>query len=74
MPIIIEVCHTRGQNNDLKKVIGLIEDNDYGILEGFVYNYRTDEWLRYRKGDGGEATQTSYSELLGLSLGTLLNE
>lgn len=72
MPIIIEVCHTRGQKNDLKKVIRLIEDDDYGILEGFVYNYRTNEWLRYCKGDGGVATGTSFSELLSLDLAQFL--
>ncbi|MBO0934660.1 hypothetical protein [Fibrella aquatilis] len=73
MPIIIEVCHTRGQNNDLKKVIRLIEDDDYGIQEGFVYNYRTNEWLRYRKGDGGVASASSISELVGLDLAQFLN-
>ncbi|MBC7570352.1 MAG: hypothetical protein H7319_11540 [Spirosoma sp.] len=70
--VIIEVCQTRGQRNDLKKVIHLIEDNDYGILEGFVYNYKTREWLRYRKGDGGAATATSYSEVMGVDLGPMV--
>lgn len=72
MPVIIEVSHTRGQKNDLKKIIRLIEEDDYGILEGFVYNYRTNEWLRYRKDDGGIATGTSFSELLGLDLAQFL--
>ena len=71
--LIIEVCQTNGQKNDLKKIIRLIEDDDYGIQEGFVYNYRTNEWLRYRKGDGGVATTTSFSELLGLDLAQFLN-
>lgn len=62
-----------GQNNDLKKVISLIEDSDYGVLEGFVYKYRTGQWLRYRKGDGGIATPTAYSELLGLDLAQFSN-
>ena len=73
MPIIIEVCHVRGQQNDLKKVISLIEDSEYGVIEGFVYNYRTYEWLRYRKGDGGVATATSFSDLLQLDLGQFLD-
>ena len=68
VPVIIEVCQTRGQKNDLKKVIGLIDDCDYGILEGFVYNYKTHQWLRYRKGDGGQATESSFSEVLNLDL------
>ncbi|MVM39802.1 hypothetical protein GO730_22965 [Spirosoma sp. HMF3257] len=70
--IIIEVCQTNGQRNDLRKIINLIEDNDYGILEGFVYNYKTHEWLRYRKGDGGAASASSFSEVMGVDLGPML--
>ena len=70
--IIIEVCQTNGQRNDLRKIIRLIEEDDYGILEGFVYNYKTDEWLRYRKGDGGASTASSVSEVLGVDLGPFL--
>ena len=40
-PVIIEICHVRGQKNDLKKVIDLIDSDGYGILEGFVFNYKT---------------------------------
>lgn len=67
--IIIEVCQTNGQQNDLKKILWLIEENEYGILEGFVYNYKTKQWLRYRKGDGGVATESSFSEVLNVDLG-----
>lgn len=67
-PVIIEVCHTKGLKEDLKKVITLIDDALYGIQEGFVYDYRTGQWLRYRLGDGGAATPDSYSDVLGLDL------
>jgi len=70
--VIIEVCQTNGQRNDLRKVIHLIEDNEYGILEGFVYNYKTREWFRYRKGDGGAATATSWSEVMNVDLGPMV--
>ncbi len=70
--IIIEVSRGRGEKNDLWKVVQLIDHNRYGILEGFVYNYRTGDWLRYRKGEGGVATETSFSEVLGLDLGQFL--
>ena len=70
--IIIEVCQTNGQRNDLRKVINLIEDNDYGILEGFVYNYKTHEWFRYRKDDGGIATNSSVSTLMGVDMGPMV--
>lgn len=67
--VIIEVCNSRSFRYDVRKVIRLIEDEDYGILEGFVYNYITREWLRYRKGDGGAATASSYSEVMQVEMG-----
>lgn len=70
--VIIEVCHTNGLKDDLQKVIQLIDADLYGILEGFVYNYRTNQWLRYRKGDGGHTEATSFSSVLNLDLNTLL--
>jgi hypothetical protein len=66
--IIIEVSISRSQKSDVKKIIRLIEEDDYGIMEGFLYNYRTDEWLRYQKGDGGLPTASSFSVLLDLDL------
>ncbi|MBO0937485.1 hypothetical protein J2I47_13090 [Fibrella sp. HMF5335] len=72
-PIIIEVCHSKGQKEDLQKVIQLIDAELYGIMEGFVYNYKTNEWLRYCKGDGGVATTSSFSALLDLDLAQFLN-
>lgn len=73
IPIIIEICHTRGQKGDLEKVVSLIEDYPYDIQEGFVFNYKTDQWLRYRKGDQAEATETSFSEILNLDLDQFLH-
>ncbi len=70
--VIIEICQTNGEKSDLRKVIRLIEDEDYGILEGFVFNYKTLTWVRYRKGDGGQATETAFSEVLNLNLGSFL--
>ena len=72
IPIIIEICHSQGLKKDLQKVIGLVEDDYYGIREGFVYNYKTGSWFRYRFGDGGVATESSYSEILKLDLDTFL--
>lgn len=73
IPVIIEVCHTRGLKGDLEKVVSLIEDYPYDIQEGFVYNYRTGQWYRYRQGDQAVATETSYSEVLALDLNQFLN-
>lgn len=49
--IIIEITQPRTVSRDRQKIIYLIEEADYGVLEGFVHNYKTREWLRYRKGD-----------------------
>ena len=70
--IIIEVCQTRGLTADLDKVIRLTDGGLYGILEGFVYNYKTQQWLRYRVGNGGLTEPTSFSEVLQLDLNAFL--
>ncbi|MGF7218013.1 Uma2 family endonuclease [Spirosoma lacussanchae] len=70
--IVIEVAQPRSANRDLHKIINLIEDDDYGILEGFVYNYYSGEWLRYCKGDGGVAISSSFSPLMNVDLGPML--
>lgn len=70
--VIVEVCQNNGLKHDTSKVIKLIEDNEYGILEGFVFNYKTQQWLRYRLGDGGVATNSSFSEVLQVDLSTFV--
>ncbi len=70
--LIIEICQTNGLKADLDKVVRLIDGDLYGILEGFVYNYKTNQWLRYRKGDGGFTTASSYSDIIGLNLNDFL--
>lgn len=67
--VIIEVCQNSGLKHDISKVIRLIDDNEYGILEGFVFNYKTQQWLRYREGDGGVATESPFSKVLNLDFG-----
>ncbi len=70
--VIIEVCQTRGAKADLSKVIQLIDNELYAIQEGFVYDYKTQQWLRYQLGDGGAATASSVSVVLGLDLNQFL--
>lgn len=71
-PVIIEICHTDGLKGDLRKVIQLVDEDLYGIQEGFIYDYRTHKWLRYRFGDGGLTTESSFSEILNLDLNEFL--
>ena len=70
--VIIEVCQTRAIRADVEKVIRLIEGKLYGIEEGFIYNYKTGQWLRYRLGDNGEAIESSFSLTLNLDLAKFL--
>ncbi len=67
-PIIIEVCHSSGLRNDIKKVIRLIDDYDYGVEEGFLYDYVAKQWQRYRKGQVEPEVGVSFSEVLQLDL------
>jgi Uma2 family endonuclease len=71
-PIIIEVCHPNGVNNDLKKIIKLIDANDFGIEEGFIYDYERGLWLNYQKGIGQVFDKPSFSTILGMDLASLL--
>lgn len=71
-PVVIEVCHTDGLRKDLKKVILLLDSDDYGIEEGFVYDYIALQWYRYRRGDGGLTTESSFSDILQLDLNSFL--
>ena len=71
-PIIIEICHTSGLRNDAKKIIRLINEFDYGIQEGFLYDYVNHQWQRYRKGQGEMEAEVSFSEVLQLDLNGFL--
>lgn len=71
-PIIIEICHPNGVNNDLKKIIKLIDANDYGIKEGFIYDYERGLWSKYQKDLGQLFENPSYSSILEMDLATLL--
>jgi Uma2 family endonuclease len=71
-PIIIEVCHPNGVNNDFKKIIKLIDANDFGIEEGFIYDYERGLWLKYQKGVGQITESPSFSSILNMDLASLL--
>lgn len=71
-PIIIEICHPNGINNDLKKLKKLIDDNDYGIEEGFIYDYERSIWIKYTKLNGLISNNSSFSEILNMDLALLL--
>lgn len=73
-PVIIEVCHPNGVKNDFKKVQKLIEDFDYGTIEGFVYDYVNNSWQKYTKGQGAQTENPSFSDVLHIDLASLLKK
>ncbi|QDK77956.1 hypothetical protein EXU85_04865 [Spirosoma sp. KCTC 42546] len=70
--VIVEVCQNTGLKHDIGKIIRLIDSAEFGIQEGFVFNYKTQQWYRYRFGDGGLTTESSFSDILQLDLNTFL--
>lgn len=74
VPVIIEVATHFGARTDLKKLHRLIEETEYGILEGFVYDFETQTWLKYSKGKRESVENSSWSDVLKVDLGELVRE
>ncbi len=70
--VIIEVTHSTGVADDFDKVIYLIDERNYGVIEGFVYNYKTGQWFKYKKGEGKITECPSFCETIGYDLNELL--
>jgi Uma2 family endonuclease len=71
-PVIIEITHTNGVKNDLKKLRSLMEETEYGIVEGFVYDYKRNQWHKYHRDKGDITDAPSFCEAIQLDLATLL--
>jgi len=71
-PVIIEVTRTGMVQTDMKKVRILIDSRDYGIEEGFVYDYKRNEWHKYHRDKGDITDRPSFCEAINLDLATLL--
>jgi Uma2 family endonuclease len=58
--VLIEVSGNTGARRDFEKVKQLVQE--YSVPEGFVVNYDTSKWMKYKL-ESGEDTQTpSYCE------------
>jgi hypothetical protein len=71
-PVIIEITHSTGIRGDFLKVQRLIDSQYYGIQEGFVYDYKRNEWHKYKLGIGDITDRPSFCEAINLDLTTLL--
>jgi hypothetical protein len=72
VPVIIEITRSGAVHKDLKKVQQLIQSDDYGIVEGFVYDYNLHKWHKYHRDKGVVTDNPSFCEALNLDLATLL--
>lgn len=70
--VIIEITRTKSTKADFKKIKQLIDDDDYGIEEGFVYDYKLNQWHKYKRGEGVITDHPSFCEAINLDLATLL--
>ena len=68
--VIIEISGNTGARRDFEKVKQLVEE--YGVPEGFVYNYDTGQWRKYRLGQGEDREKPAYSDEIGCDLGALV--
>jgi Uma2 family endonuclease len=71
VPVIIEVATNRGWRTDFSKMKRLIDETEYGIQEGFVFNFEKGEWHRYSK-TVGTMEEGATSDILGIDLKSLM--
>jgi hypothetical protein len=71
-PVIVEITHTDGVRKDVFKIQQLIDQGFYGIVEGFVYDYKRNQWYKYALGRGLITDAPSFCEAIQLDLATLL--
>lgn len=69
--VIIEICQTKGLRHDLNKVSRILDENEYGVVEGFVFDYKTQRWYKFRQGVAAPEN-SSYSDVLRLDLNSFL--
>jgi Uma2 family endonuclease len=68
--VIIEVSTSAGAKRDFDKLVELMRD--YGIEEGFVYNYSAGIWRKYRLDTGEVLQNPSFCDTINLDLNDFL--
>ncbi|MFM8743338.1 MAG: hypothetical protein ACKODM_08455 [Cytophagales bacterium] len=68
--LLIEVTHSSGVKKDCQKVLNLM--NDYDVSEGFVYDYKKNEWYKMNPQNPDKSERKSFSETLQLDLANFL--
>lgn len=71
VPIVIEIATNRGWKTDALKLRRLMDETDFGIVEGFVLNFEKGEWYKYSK-ITNPSNNPSWSDVLSVDLSTFL--
>lgn len=72
VPVIIEVATHFGSKTDFKKMRNLIDNTEYGIEEGFVFDFERGLWAKYSKTKGPDTENPSWSDVLKIDLSQIL--
>ena len=68
--VIIEVSTSAGERKDFEKLVEIMKD--YQVPEGFVYNYNTKTWRKYRLDAGETAENPSFCDTIGYDFDTFV--
>lgn len=70
--VIIEITHTQGVKKDIEKLKMLMRD--YGVPEGFVFDYKRSEWHHFQLMDGNfSEDKSAFCHAIGFDLDDLLS-
>lgn len=70
--VIIEITHTQGVKKDIEKLKMLMRD--YGVPEGFVFDYKRSEWHHFQLVDGNfSGDKSAFCHAIGFDLDDLLS-
>ena len=67
---LIEVTIPASEDNDFEKTAILVEK--YKMAEGFIYNYRKNNWRKYKLGEGEITENPSFCDSIGYDLNEFL--
>jgi hypothetical protein len=70
--VLIEITHSVGIKKDGSKVQALM--NDYDVPEGFVYDYRKQQWYKFDRLTGPVKDNSSFSSMLQVDLNNFLSK
>ncbi|MDX2304774.1 MAG: Uma2 family endonuclease [Microscillaceae bacterium] len=68
--IIIEVTIPASEKKDFQKLQEIVDD--YEIPEGFLYNYKTQQWRKYKFGQGEVIDKPSFCDSIQVDLNSFL--